>query len=55
MRQTRRGAALKRRGAAYICPVDESEVKRDEKNHLYRIEGTKHPYLRVWEEWEIKS
>lgn len=48
MRQTRRGASLAKRGPAYICPINEAETYRDERNHIKRKPGAKHLLLRVW-------
>lgn len=52
MRPTRIGGG--RRGEkAFICPVDESERKRDSHGHYYRTNDALHPWLRVWRETEL--
>jgi hypothetical protein len=49
MRQTRRGATLKKRGPSYICPKDEAETWKDDNGHLHRIPESIHKQaLRVW-------
>lgn len=54
MRQTRRGATLRKRGPAYVCPIDEGEVGRDDSGRRYRRAGAAHgPGVRVWELGEI--
>lgn len=54
MRQTRRGATLRKRGPAYICPADEAETYTDERGHLKRVADAKHsPPRRVWSEGEF--
>jgi len=54
MRQTRRGATLKKRGPSYICPKDEAETWTDERGHMHRIpESTHKPSLRIWEASEV--
>jgi hypothetical protein len=55
MRQVRRGATLKKRGPAWICPVDEGELHTDEAGHIKRRPGALHPWLRTWEEWELAA
>ena len=55
MRQTRRGATYAKRGPAYVCPVAEGEVKRDSEGNLYRDEGAKHQFTRVYEEWDLSE
>jgi hypothetical protein len=54
MRQTRRGATLARRGPAYVCPVDESEICRDTLGHPGRCAGARHAWLRVWYPEELE-
>jgi hypothetical protein len=53
MRKTGRGATLKKHGPKYICPVSEAEVIKDERGHLHMVPNAKHPYVRVWREWEL--
>jgi hypothetical protein len=48
MRQIRRGATLKKRGPAYICPIDKSET-------YYYIQGRIMRRVRVWEEDELAA
>jgi len=54
LRQTRRGATLRKRGPAYVCPVAEAEVRRDERGHLHRVEGARHQMTQVWEQDELE-
>jgi hypothetical protein len=54
MRQTRRGATLKKRGPAYVCPAAEGEVYADERGHLKRIADARHAYTRSWQAWELE-
>lgn len=54
MRQTRRGATLRKRGPSYICPKDEAETWKDEKGHLHRIPESSHKQaLRIYEASEL--
>lgn len=55
MRQTRRGATLRKRGPAYVCPVDEAEVQADARGHLARLAGAQHAYTRVYEAHELEA
>jgi hypothetical protein len=55
MRQTRHGAALEERGPAYVCPVAESEVYRDERGRLRRFGWAKHTATRSWEPHELEA
>jgi transposase-like protein len=53
MKKTRIGGG-RRREPAWICPANQKEVFRDERGHLRRVEDSKHEYLRVWREQELK-
>jgi len=54
MRQTRRGATLKKRGPSYICPKDEAETWKDDQNNLHRFPDSTHGQAsRVWEAAEL--
>lgn len=57
MRQTRRGATLKKRGPSYVCPLDEAETWKDERGHLHRFapENRVHgPSVRSWSEADLR-
>jgi len=54
MKQIRRGATLKKRGPAYLCPVGEAEVVKDDRGHLVTVPDAKHKFSRrVWGEGEV--
>lgn len=56
MRQTRRGATLRKRGPAYICPADEAETVADTGGRLSRVPGARHAQSRrVYEAYELNS
>lgn len=52
MKKTRIGGG-RRRETAWICPANQKEIYRDERNHIKRVENSKHEYLRIWREHEI--
>lgn len=54
MRQTGRGATLRKHGPRYICPVDEADTTKDANGHLRRNPQSKHvPSLRSWRQDEL--
>ena len=54
MYQTRRGATLRKRGPAWLCPKDEAETWTDETGQRHRLSESQHkPALRVWEDHEL--
>ena len=55
MRQTRRGATLKRRGPSYVCPRNENEIIIDERGHRKLSPDSCHGGLRSWSENELNE
>jgi hypothetical protein len=55
MTQTRRGATLRRRGPAYVCPQSRADFPKDAEGRFYRREGAVHPYVRVWSLEELEA
>lgn len=56
MYQVRRGATLKKRGPAYLCPKDEAETWTDETGRRHRLSESQHlPARRVWEPAELSE
>ena len=54
MGQIRRGATLKKRGPAYLCPKDEAETWTDETGRRHRFPESQHnPPCRVWTAEEL--
>jgi hypothetical protein len=49
MRQTRRGATLRKRGPVFVCPRAEAEWTRDERGHFIRVPGGIHASIRSWQ------
>lgn len=56
MYQTRRGATLRKRGPAWLCPKDEAETWTDENGRRHRLSESQHkPARRVWEAHELSE
>ena len=56
MRQTRRGATLKKRGPSYVCPVNEAEIVVNEYGHrMLRSDAIHVQGLRTWSMDELPA